>query len=68
VAESELRAGLMASAGSLMPLIERPIACAMLVLSAALFAWPFVRTWRRARLAKTARTTDVNSSQQGGRS
>ena len=48
VAESELRSGLMASAGSFMPLIERPVACTMLVLSAALFVWPFVRTWRRS--------------------
>jgi putative tricarboxylic transport membrane protein len=48
VAESELRAGLMASAGSFMPLIERPAAAFMLVLSAGLFVWPFVRTWRNA--------------------
>ena len=47
VAEAELRSGLMASAGSFMPLIERPVACAMLVLSAALFIWPFVRSRRR---------------------
>ena len=46
VAEAELRSGLMASAGSLMPLIERPVACAMLILSAALFVWPFIRSWR----------------------
>jgi putative tricarboxylic transport membrane protein len=46
VAESELRAGLMASAGSFMPLIERPVACTMLVLSAGLFVWPFWRAWR----------------------
>jgi len=48
VAESELRAGLMASAGSFMPLIERPAAAIMLVLSAGLFVWPFVRVWRNA--------------------
>jgi len=48
VAESELRAGLMASAGSFMPLIERPAAAFMLVLSAGLFVWPFVRAWRNA--------------------
>jgi len=50
VAEGELRSGLMASAGSLMPLIERPVACAMLILSAALFVWPFIRSWRKERL------------------
>ena len=60
VAESELRSGLMASAGSFMPLIQRPVACTMLLLSAALFVWPFVRTWRRtARLG-------INSANQGG--
>ena len=47
VAEAELRSGLMASGGSLMPLIERPMACAMLILSAALFAWPFIRSFRK---------------------
>jgi putative tricarboxylic transport membrane protein len=66
VAESELRAGLMASAGSLMPLIERPIACAMLVLSAALFVWPFVRARRRAGRPDTAPPPEKNASNQGG--
>ena len=47
VAESELRAGLMASAGSFRPLIERPVACTVLVISVGLFAWPFVREWRK---------------------
>jgi putative tricarboxylic transport membrane protein len=47
-AEAELRAGLMASAGSYWPLVERPMAAAMLALAAALFVWPFVREWRRA--------------------
>lgn len=56
VAEAELRAGLMASAGSYMPLIERPAACAMLVLSAGLFVWPFVRTWRMSRADGSGRT------------
>src|ERR687897_2735546 len=36
VAESELRSGLMASAGSFMPLVERPIALTVLLISAAL--------------------------------
>jgi putative tricarboxylic transport membrane protein len=49
MAETELRAGLMASAGSFQPLLLRPIACAMLLVSAVLFVWPFVRTWRRGR-------------------
>jgi putative tricarboxylic transport membrane protein len=59
VAESELRSGLMASAGSFMPLIERPVACTMLILSAAFFVWPFVRTWRKAR-------AEITSAQRGG--
>jgi putative tricarboxylic transport membrane protein len=66
VAEAELRSGLMASAGSLMPLIERPIACAMLVISAALFVWPFLRAWRRTARLKAARATGTNASNQGG--
>jgi putative tricarboxylic transport membrane protein len=47
VAEAELRSGLMASAGSFRPFIERPAALTMLLISAALFVWPFVREWRR---------------------
>ena len=47
VAETELRSGLMASGGSFMPLIERPIALTVLVIAAALFVWPFIREWRR---------------------
>jgi putative tricarboxylic transport membrane protein len=52
VAETELRSGLMASAGSFRPLVERPIALTILVISAALFVWPFVREWRRVRMIK----------------
>jgi putative tricarboxylic transport membrane protein len=47
VAESELRAGLMSSGGSFMPLLERPVACTMLVIAGFMFVWPFVREWRR---------------------
>jgi putative tricarboxylic transport membrane protein len=57
VAESELRAGLMASAGSYMPLVQRPMACAMLIIAAAMFAWPFVREWR----STTGRSTEKRS-------
>jgi putative tricarboxylic transport membrane protein len=55
VAESELRAGLMASGGSFMPLIERPIALTVLLIAAALFVWPFYREWRRRFDLKEAR-------------
>jgi putative tricarboxylic transport membrane protein len=54
VAESELRAGLMASAGSFRPLIERPVACTILVISVALFLWPLAREWRRSDRRSTA--------------
>ncbi len=47
VAEAELRSGLMASGGSFMPLVERPVALALLLAAAALFAWPFWRARRR---------------------
>ena len=64
VAEAELRSGLMASAGSFMPLIERPVACTMLVLSAALFVWPFVRSLAQAARAGMNRSI----ANQGGSS
>ncbi len=60
VAEAELRSGLMASGGSFMPLIERPMACAMLILSAALFAWPFIRSFRKEELSRTTRETGTD--------
>lgn len=50
IAEAELRSGLMASGGSFMPLIERPIAASVLAISAALFLWPFVKALRRRSL------------------
>ena len=70
VAEAELRSGLMASGGSFMPLIERPVACAMLILSAVLFAWPFIRSRRKehyrerpGKRARTGRTWEENHDQ-----
>ncbi|MGE8942354.1 tripartite tricarboxylate transporter permease [Leptospira interrogans] len=48
IAESELRSGLMASAGSFMPLVERPMALTMLIIAALLFVWPFIREIRSA--------------------
>lgn len=47
VAEAELRSGLMASGGSFMPLVQRPVALALLLAAAALFVWPFWRARRR---------------------
>jgi putative tricarboxylic transport membrane protein len=71
VAESELRAGLMASAGSYMPLVQRPMACTMLIIAAAMFAWPFVREWRSAARRSTKKVDDQvighkGRSNQGG--
>ena len=54
LAEAELRAGLMASAGSYMPLVQRPMAGTMLAIAAALFVWPFAREWRRRPRAAPA--------------
>lgn len=49
LAEGQLRAGLMATDGSLWPLLNRPIAMAFVVVSLAMFAWPLWRDWRRGR-------------------
>ena len=66
LAESELRAGLMSSAGSFWPLIQRPIACTVLIIAAALFVWPFVREWRRASTNMAVKKAGVRPSNQGG--
>lgn len=50
VAEMELRAGLMSSAGSYAPFVQRPAALFLLVVAAAVFMWPFLRGWRRTRV------------------
>lgn len=49
LAEGQLRAGLMASDGSLMPLVERPITIGFLLVSVLMFVWPLWRDWRRRR-------------------
>jgi putative tricarboxylic transport membrane protein len=46
LAEKELRSGLMASGGSLAPLVERPFAAAFMVVALAMFIWPL---WRAVR-------------------
>jgi putative tricarboxylic transport membrane protein len=52
--ESNLRSGLMASDGDLSPFATRPIALACLLVSAALFLWPFVRRLRTRAPAASA--------------
>ncbi len=64
-AEAELRAGLMASAGSYWPLVQRPMACAMLAVAAALFVWPFVREWRRTA-RRPVRSPETSPHTPGG--
>ncbi len=45
--ETELRSGLMASGGSLMPLVQRPLALTFLVVSLLMLFYPLVLHWRR---------------------
>jgi putative tricarboxylic transport membrane protein len=48
--EQKLRSGLMMSAGSLAPLVTRPLSLFFLVLSVILLVWPLYGSWRqRAR-------------------
>ena len=54
LAEGQLRAGLMASGGSLQPLFERPITLGFLIVSALMFVWPLWRDWRRKRILALA--------------
>jgi putative tricarboxylic transport membrane protein len=49
LAETQLRAGLMGSNGSLMPLVERPVALLFLLVSVLMFAWPLWRDFLRRR-------------------
>jgi len=51
LAEQQLRAGLMASDGSLLPLVQRPLAASFLVVSVFFFFWPLWRDARRRRAA-----------------
>jgi len=65
-AEAELRAGLMASAGSYLPLVQRPMAGTMLAVAAAMFVWPFVREWRRAARGSAAQPPETGLHTPGG--
>jgi putative tricarboxylic transport membrane protein len=65
-AEAELRAGLMASAGSYLPLVQRPVAGAMLGAAGAMFVWPFVREWRRAARRPAGQPPDMGPQTTGG--
>jgi len=54
LAEGQLRAGLMATDGSLWPMLDRPVAMAFVFVSIAMFAWPLWRDWRRSRSSPVA--------------
>jgi putative tricarboxylic transport membrane protein len=58
IAEFHLRSGLMGSAGSWMPLLTRPLACAFLVISILLVLWPIV-TDLRSRWRPRSRAGDA---------
>lgn len=49
LAESQLRSGLMASAGSIEPLFTRPIAAVFLAVAVFMLVWSFWGEWRRYR-------------------
>jgi putative tricarboxylic transport membrane protein len=51
MAEGQLRAGLMASDGSFMPLVQSPLAFVFVLVSVVTFFWPFWRDWRRRATA-----------------
>jgi TctA family transporter len=55
----------MASAGSYLPLVQRPMSATMLAIAALLFVWPFVREWRRA-LGPADRPPDTGPYTRGG--
>jgi putative tricarboxylic transport membrane protein len=47
--ERELRAGLMASDGSLFPLIQRPIAATLMAVTVVMLFWPILRERQRQK-------------------
>jgi putative tricarboxylic transport membrane protein len=54
ILETELRSGLMSSAGSLMPLVQRPIALTFLTVAVLMLFYPLLLSWRRARIDRAA--------------
>jgi putative tricarboxylic transport membrane protein len=49
LAEAKLRSGLMMTAGSLEPMITRPLPALFLLISLALLVWPLYSDWKRGR-------------------
>jgi putative tricarboxylic transport membrane protein len=46
VAETRLRSGLMASQGSLLPLVTKPLTVCLLLISLFFLVWPFYQQWK----------------------
>lgn len=51
LAEGQLRAGLMASAGSLEPFVTRPLSLTFLTVAGLMGGWSVLREFRRARIS-----------------
>jgi putative tricarboxylic transport membrane protein len=49
LAEAKLRSGLMMTAGSLEPMLTRPLPALFLLISLALLLWPLYSDWKRGR-------------------
>jgi putative tricarboxylic transport membrane protein len=49
LAEAKLRSGLMMTAGSLEPMLTRPLPALFLLISLALLLWPLYSDWKRSR-------------------
>ena len=54
IAEENLGAGLMASGGSYLPLVTRPVSLVFCILALALLAWPFIRRYLDGRSTQAA--------------
>jgi putative tricarboxylic transport membrane protein len=65
IAEMQLRRGLTASKGSFMPLLERPVCLAFLLISVVIVIYPFVRDYLRKRRVARAEESFATTSKQG---
>jgi len=52
IAETNLGKGMQAHQGDLTPLVKEPVSCTLLIVAAALLAWPFYQQWRGGRASK----------------
>lgn len=64
--EQKLRSGLMMSAGSLAPIVERPISLVFFLCAVGLLVWPPVSAWRRrARATRQAEAGGKTPAEMG---